>query len=78
VTLTAADAELVETAAADLDGIAGELRHCHTPAPKHDNWAGDEETKVEHDRIKLEAHALFNLADRIRLCVAASSEEVKP
>ncbi len=64
--ITAVDIELVEHAAALLDGEALALRLCSTLPPEHNNWTGEEESKRYHDAMKNAAARLYALADRMR------------
>ena len=61
-----ADIELIEHAAALLDGEALALRTCSTLPPDHDDWTGEEESKQFHDDMKNTVARLYALAERMR------------
>ncbi len=64
--VTAADADLIEHAAAIIDGEALALRICSTLPPEHENWTGEEESKQYHDSMKNAVKELYALADRMK------------
>jgi hypothetical protein len=62
----AQDANLVENAAAIIDGEALALRVCNTLPPDHNDWSGEEESKRMYDNWKQTVAELYALADRLR------------
>lgn len=63
---TPADIDLVEHAAAIIDGEALALRLCSTLPPDHHDWTGEETSREYHDAMKSCAVNLYALADRMR------------
>jgi len=60
------DIDLVENAAAILDGEALALRVCSTLPPEHNDWSGEEEARRIHDSWKQTVAQLYALADRMK------------
>lgn len=64
--VTAADIDLIEHAAAIIDGEALALRVCSTIGPDHDDWTGEDAARVTHDQWKQTVERLYDLADRMK------------
>lgn len=59
-------AELIEEAAAIIDGEALALRECSTRGPNSDNWIGEEEALDTYKKWKRTVERLYTFADHVR------------
>lgn len=68
MTFAPADIDLIENAAAILDGVAGEIQHSSAVPPDFTKWPypGD---KDEHDATKKASAALYALAERMKAAI---------
>lgn len=69
--MTPADINLIEIAAALLDGYALDIRMAHNVNPQAPDWKDEPDAKAMHDQTKGTSDALCELADRMRGKVAA-------
>ena len=60
------DADLIEHAAAIIDGEALCLRMSSTLAPKHNDWTDEEDAHAQYIEWKNTVEALYRLADSMR------------
>lgn len=63
--MTPADRELIESAAAQLDTLALEIRLCHNLDPLAPTWQDEAAAKASHDLAKDTATGLYALLDRM-------------
>ena len=63
---TASDIDLIENAAAIIDGNALALRISSTIPPFHLDWRGEDGDKAEYDNMKQTIAGLYALVDRMR------------
>lgn len=65
---------LLENAAALLDGEAMALRLAHTSGPDFNDWTGEEQAKREHDDMKSTSEQLYALAQKMSALPPSSSD----
>ena len=58
--------DLLETAAAIIDGEALCLRQSHTLADAPNDWGDDLEARISHNQYRLTAHQLYQSAEEMR------------
>jgi len=64
--VTVADLDLIENAAAELDGIAGEIALSSTRDAEHTDWTGEDDANAEFDRLRAMVSDLYELGGRVR------------
>lgn len=62
---TKADIELINDAAAILDGEALALRQCSTLGPDNNDWTGEDDAQATYKHWKLIVDQLYALAERM-------------